>query len=96
MTTQSSFLATRRGKLTLALLCAVGFLDFIDASIVNIALPSIRRDLHFSVQGLQWGLGGRRLPRRRADPGAWLAVGAVRQPARLPAPARRDLRHDPR
>ena len=37
-----SFLATRRGKLTLALLCAVAFLDFVDASIVNIALPYIR------------------------------------------------------
>src|SRR5712671_1151801 len=49
-----SFLATRRGKLTLALLCAVAFLDFVDASIVNVALPSIRRDLHFSVEGLQW------------------------------------------
>ena len=48
------FLATRRGKLTLALLCAVAFLDFVDASIVNVALPSIRRDLHFSVQSLQW------------------------------------------
>jgi EmrB/QacA subfamily drug resistance transporter len=52
--TQTSFLSTRRGKFTLILLCAVGFLDFVDASIVNIALPSIRRDLHFSVQGLQW------------------------------------------
>jgi EmrB/QacA subfamily drug resistance transporter len=51
---QASFLATRRGKLTLALLAAVAFLDFVDASIVNIALPSIRRDLHFSEQGLQW------------------------------------------
>ncbi|HTU85028.1 MAG TPA: MFS transporter [Solirubrobacteraceae bacterium] len=55
MSTQaSSFLATRRGKLTLALLCAVAFLDFVDASIVNVALPSIRRALHFSVPGLQW------------------------------------------
>src|SRR6266576_5740439 len=51
---QDSFLATRRGKLTLALLAAVAFLDFVDASIVNIALPSIRRDLGFSEQGLQW------------------------------------------
>src|SRR2546421_10956430 len=49
-----SFLATRRGKLTLALLAAVAFLDFVDASIVNIALPSIRRDLGFSEQALQW------------------------------------------
>ena len=47
-----SFLATRRGKLTLALLCIVAFLDFID--VVNVALPVIRRDLHVSVQDLQW------------------------------------------
>src|ERR1700704_1790809 len=51
---QASFLATRRGKLTLALLCAVAFLDFVDASIVNVALPSIRRALHFTDQSLQW------------------------------------------
>jgi EmrB/QacA subfamily drug resistance transporter len=49
-----SFLATRRGKLTLALLCAIAFLDFVDGSITNVALPSIRRSLHFSVGGLQW------------------------------------------
>jgi EmrB/QacA subfamily drug resistance transporter len=55
---QSSFLDTRRGKLTLLLLCAVGFLDFVDTSIVNVALPSIRHDLHFSVQNLQWVLSG--------------------------------------
>src|ERR1700737_4718546 len=54
----SSFLATRRGKLTPALLCVVAFLDFADASIVNVALPSIRRDLHFSVQSLQWVISG--------------------------------------
>jgi EmrB/QacA subfamily drug resistance transporter len=55
---QSSFLATRQGKLTLAFLCMVGFLDFVDASIVNVALPTIRHDLHFSVQNLQWVLSG--------------------------------------
>jgi EmrB/QacA subfamily drug resistance transporter len=54
VTPESSFLSTRRGKLTLALLAAVAFLDFVDASIVNVALPSIRRDLGFSVQSLQW------------------------------------------
>ena len=54
VTSQESFLATRRGKLTLALLAAVAFLDFVDASIVNVALPSIRSDLGFSVQDLQW------------------------------------------
>ena len=54
----SSFLATRRGKLILAFLLAVAFLDFLDTSIVNVALPSIARDLHFSVQNLQWVLSG--------------------------------------
>ncbi|MDT4891510.1 MAG: hypothetical protein QOE97_545 [Pseudonocardiales bacterium] len=54
LTTRPSVLATRRGKLVLALLCAVAFLDFVDASIVNVALPSIRDDLNVSVQGLQW------------------------------------------
>ena len=51
---QPSVLATRRGKLVLALLAAVAFLDFVDASIVNVALPSIRRELSFSQQSLQW------------------------------------------
>ncbi len=53
-----SMLATRRGKLTLLLLCAVQFLDIADSSIMNVALPSIRRDLGFSVQSLQWVLSG--------------------------------------
>ena len=54
LASQPSFLSTRRGKLTLALLVSIAFLDFVDASIVNIALPSIRRALHFSQQDLQW------------------------------------------
>jgi EmrB/QacA subfamily drug resistance transporter len=53
-----SFLSTPRGKLTLALLCSVALLDFVDASIVNVALPTIRHRLHFSVQSLQWVLSG--------------------------------------
>jgi EmrB/QacA subfamily drug resistance transporter len=55
---QSSFLATRRGKLTLALVCLAGFLDFIDTTIVNVALPSIRHHLGFSEQSLQWVVSG--------------------------------------
>src|SRR4051794_14295856 len=54
MSSEASFLSTPRGKLTLALLAAIAFLDFVDASITNVALPSIRRDLGFSVQALQW------------------------------------------
>jgi EmrB/QacA subfamily drug resistance transporter len=53
-----SFLATRLGVLTLVLLCAVQFLDVVDGSIVNVALPSIQRDLHFSQQNLQWVASG--------------------------------------
>src|SRR5258705_1410251 len=55
---QPSFLATRRGKLTLTFLCAVGFLDFLDISIVNVALPQIGDHLHFSIQNLQWVASG--------------------------------------
>ena len=54
--TAEPVLGTRRGKAVLALLLAIGFLDFVDASIVNVALPSIRADLGFSVQNLQWVL----------------------------------------
>jgi len=54
----SPVLDTKRGKQILMLLLAVAFLDFVDASIVNIALPSIRADLGFSVQNLQWVLSG--------------------------------------
>ena len=58
MSPEPSFLATRRGRLTLVFLCGVAFLDFVDASIVNVALPSIRESLHFSIQSLQWVLSG--------------------------------------
>jgi MFS family permease len=47
-------LSTWRGRRILALLCAVAFLDFIDASITNVALPHIRTALGFSLQRLQW------------------------------------------
>ena len=57
-TPNGSFLATRRGGPTLLLLCAVQFPDVADSSILNAALPSIRRDLGFSVQNLQWVLSG--------------------------------------
>jgi EmrB/QacA subfamily drug resistance transporter len=55
---QGSFLATGRGKATLALLCAVTFLDVMDGAVVNVALPTIRTHLGFSVQNLQWVVSG--------------------------------------
>ncbi|GAA3243892.1 MFS transporter [Actinocorallia longicatena] len=47
-------LSSGRGRIILLLLCSIAFLDFIDASIVNVALPAMRDDLGFSVQSLQW------------------------------------------
>jgi EmrB/QacA subfamily drug resistance transporter len=57
-TEETSFLSTRRGKLTLALVCFAGFLDFVDTTIVNVALPSVRQHLGFSEQSLQWVVSG--------------------------------------
>ncbi|GIJ57572.1 MFS transporter [Virgisporangium aurantiacum] len=54
----TSSLSTRRGVLTLLLLCTVQFMDIVDSSIMNVALPSIRADLGFSQQRLQWVLSG--------------------------------------
>ena len=44
---------TRKG-LALALLAAAQFIVILDASIVNVALPSIGRDLDFSQENLSW------------------------------------------
>jgi EmrB/QacA subfamily drug resistance transporter len=52
MNTES--LSTRRGVAILLLLSLVQFMDILDASILNIALPSIKNDLGFSQQSLQW------------------------------------------
>lgn len=51
-------LRSRLGLLTLVLLCSVQFLDIVDSAIINVALPSIQRDLHFSQQNLQWVASG--------------------------------------
>ncbi|MGZ4278178.1 MAG: MFS transporter [Solirubrobacteraceae bacterium] len=40
--------------LILALCCLVQFMVILDVSVVNVALPSIRRDLSFSAVDLQW------------------------------------------
>jgi EmrB/QacA subfamily drug resistance transporter len=55
---QRSALRTRRGALTLLLLCAIQFLDVVDSSITNVAFPSIQRALGFSQQDLQWVASG--------------------------------------
>jgi EmrB/QacA subfamily drug resistance transporter len=40
--------------IALILLCAAQFMVVLDASIVNVALPSIQTDLNFSQENLQW------------------------------------------
>ena len=40
--------------IVLGIVCIGQFMVVLDASIVNVALPSIQRDLHFSTSGLQW------------------------------------------
>ena len=40
--------------IALVLLCAAQFMVVLDASIVNVALPSIQTDLGFSQENLQW------------------------------------------
>ncbi len=49
---------SRPAWLVLALVCACQFMVILDASIVNVALPSIRRDLGFTATGLAWVVNG--------------------------------------
>jgi EmrB/QacA subfamily drug resistance transporter len=57
-TAATSTLSSRRGVAILLLLSVVQFMDILDASILNIALPSIKTDLGFSQQSLQWVVNG--------------------------------------
>jgi EmrB/QacA subfamily drug resistance transporter len=43
-----------RKRWILALTCLAQFMVILDVSVVNVALPSIRNDLHFSAVNLQW------------------------------------------
>ena len=52
MTTRQEYLDRR--WIALILLCVAQFVVVLDASIVNVALPSIGRGLHFSEQNLAW------------------------------------------
>jgi EmrB/QacA subfamily drug resistance transporter len=47
-------LSRRRRNLVLAICCASMLVVVMDISIVNVALPAIRHDLHTSLTGLQW------------------------------------------
>jgi EmrB/QacA subfamily drug resistance transporter len=56
MNVTEKLLARRTGAKTALLLvvCLAQFMVILDVSIVNVALPSMRRGLHFSTTGLQW------------------------------------------
>jgi EmrB/QacA subfamily drug resistance transporter len=49
---------SRRRRISVLLICSMSlFIVGLDVTVVNIALPSIGRDLHASISGLQWTVG---------------------------------------
>jgi EmrB/QacA subfamily drug resistance transporter len=46
----------RRKVFILTAICVAQFMVVLDIAVVNVALPSIRSDLHFTVESLQWVL----------------------------------------
>jgi EmrB/QacA subfamily drug resistance transporter len=58
-TTTDRGLPSRRGRLVILATCCLSLaLVTMDVTVVNVALPAIRRDLHASIAGLQWSLDG--------------------------------------
>jgi MFS family permease len=55
-------------------------MTFVDATVVNVALPAMQTDLHATITDVQWVIGLRPVP-RRPDPGRWI----VRRPVRAQA-----------
>ena len=51
-------LSRQRRLLVLVICCSSLFIVGLDSTIVNIALPSIGRDLNASIAGLQWTIDG--------------------------------------
>ena len=47
-------LDSRKRWFALAVIVAAQFMVVLDVAIVNVALPSIKTDLHFSQESLQW------------------------------------------
>src|SRR6266436_2590424 len=54
MTVNTIDSTNRRRWFGLAVLVAAQFMVVLDIAIVNVALPTIKTDLHFSQEGLQW------------------------------------------
>ena len=54
MTRRAAGSTDRTRWFALALIIAAQFMVVLDMAIVNVALPSIKTDLHFSQESLQW------------------------------------------
>jgi EmrB/QacA subfamily drug resistance transporter len=52
--TEQALTEHQHAGLALFLICAVQMMVILDGTIVNIALPSIQHELHFSAPGLEW------------------------------------------
>jgi MFS family permease len=64
-----SLSSDRRRWVTLAVVCLAQLMIVLDVTIVNVALPSIQRDLHFQPGEPQ--LGRQRVPRHLRQPAAF-------------------------
>jgi MFS family permease len=60
---------TRTRWLALIVLCLGTLMIVLDSTIVNVALPSIRTDLHFSQTSLAWVVNAHAHVRRIPPPG---------------------------
>ena len=82
--------SSRRDLLILLLLCGAQFLVVLDATIVNVALPSIQRALGFTEQSLQWVASGYALTFA-----GFLLLGGETRLAALPAVQGFHRQHEP-
>jgi EmrB/QacA subfamily drug resistance transporter len=57
-----TFRWTRGTVLALVVLCLAALLDTIDVTVVNVAMPTIKNDLHFSEAGLAWMVNAYMVP----------------------------------
>ncbi len=53
---------SRTAVVALAVLCLAALLDVVDVTIVNVAMPTIKNDLHFSEAGLAWMVNAYMVP----------------------------------
>lgn len=58
MTSETTSSADRRRWLALAIVMTASFMDLVDVTIVNIAIPSMRQDFGASTSAIQWITAG--------------------------------------